>query len=62
MAKLTKHLTPALFAAEKSKLAHDVPVIAFHIKARYRDEVIAELESLQDENVLVGAANKDYVF
>ncbi|MEE9394115.1 MAG: 3',5'-cyclic-nucleotide phosphodiesterase [Planctomycetota bacterium] len=62
MAALTKHLTPELFALEKGKLQRDLPFIAFHIKARYRDEIVAELESLQDPMVQVGAANKDYDF
>lgn len=48
------HLTPRLFAGELAKLvSREVTVYAYHVKAPYRDEILAELEDLQDPRVRV---------
>src|SRR6185295_4918956 len=47
LAKKTKHLTPALFAAEWNKLRDDhVPVYAYHLKPPYCEEIARELRGL----------------
>ncbi len=46
LAKLSMHLTPALVAAELKKLRRTARVIILHVKARYQDEVTAELLAL----------------
>src|SRR5690606_8861393 len=46
LAQASKHLTPEIFLAEYQKLTHPVTVIAIHIKAAFREEVIRELKAL----------------
>ena len=46
LADAAKHLTPQQFARERGKIDADVPVLAVHLKARYRDQVAAELAAL----------------
>jgi ribonuclease BN (tRNA processing enzyme) len=62
LADVSKHLTPALFAAEVRKLKKQVAVIAVHIKARNRDEVVKELEELAIPGVEIGRFGKAYTF
>ncbi len=48
LSKQSKHLTPALFAAEWRKLQNDhVPVYAYHLKPPYKDQILHELHALQ---------------
>lgn len=47
LAEISKHLTPTGFAGELRKLKKDVPVYAIHIKARFFEQVVAELEALK---------------
>jgi ribonuclease BN (tRNA processing enzyme) len=46
LARVAKHLTPSLFAAEVRKLRPGVPVHVIHLKARYRDQAVRELAAL----------------
>lgn len=46
LAERAGHLTPRLFASELKKLKSPVRVIAVHVKARYHNQVVAELGSL----------------
>jgi ribonuclease BN (tRNA processing enzyme) len=62
LADVSKHLTPALFAAEVRKLKKQMAVIAVHIKARNRDEVVKELEELEIPGVEIGRFGKAYTF
>jgi ribonuclease BN (tRNA processing enzyme) len=54
LAKISKHLTPSLFAGEVRKLKHRPRVIAVHIKARFRAQVVDELEALRLPEVEIG--------
>src|SRR5262249_51364855 len=54
LADLSKHLTPVQFAAEIRKLKKPAAVIAVHIKARFRDQVIKELENLGISGLQIG--------
>ena len=47
LAVISKHLTPAMFAAEARKLPNQVPIVAVHIKPRTYDQVVAELNALE---------------
>lgn len=58
----SKHLTPKLFAAEAEKLPRQVPFYAVHIKPRYYDTVVAELNALNLKHVHVGTPGETYVF
>ena len=54
LAKISKHLTPALFAQEFRKLGRpDLPVYVYHVKPRFRQEVIRELEQLKIRHLTV---------
>ena len=46
LAGIAKHLTPRQFAAEVRKLRPPVPVYAIHLKARCREQLIGEIETL----------------
>ncbi|HEY1378232.1 MAG TPA: MBL fold metallo-hydrolase [Gemmataceae bacterium] len=53
LAGVAKHLTPRLFAAEVAKVRPGVPVYAVHLKARFRDRLLAELDALGLAHVTV---------
>jgi hypothetical protein len=43
LAKIAKHLTPALLAEEFAKLARpELPVYAYHLKTRFREQIRQE--------------------
>jgi cAMP phosphodiesterase len=47
LARMSKHLTPALFAQEFRKLDRDdITVYAYHLKPAYRDQILRELRAL----------------
>jgi ribonuclease BN (tRNA processing enzyme) len=47
LARMSKHLTPSLFAREIQKLGRpDVPVYAYHLKPAYKDQIMRELGQL----------------
>lgn len=47
LAVISKHLTPALLAKELQKLGRpDLPVYIYHLKPRFRQEIIGELGQL----------------
>jgi ribonuclease BN (tRNA processing enzyme) len=54
LAAVSRHLTPATFAGEVAKLRRPVPVIAVHLKPRYREQIVRELEALNLPQVEVG--------
>jgi ribonuclease BN (tRNA processing enzyme) len=60
LARISGHLTPALFAAEAAKIHRPCRLIAVHIKAAYRQRVIDELTALGIPGVEVGAAEAPY--
>jgi hypothetical protein len=62
LAVISKHLTPAMFAAEARKLGRQVPFIAVHVKSRFYDEVVAELHALKGLDVHVGEPGRTYEF
>ena len=62
LARASLHLTTDMFAGEVAKMPPNVKVIAIHIKVRYRDQVIRELEALRLPNLEIGECEKDYEF
>jgi ribonuclease BN (tRNA processing enzyme) len=62
LADISRHLTPSLFAAEIGKLKKSAAVIAVHIKARYRAEVVKELAALNIPNLEIGQLGRVYNF
>ena len=62
LAEKSAHLTPALFLGEYRKLERPVPVIAVHVKAAFRDEMLLELTSLGVPDLQIGSPRVPYVF
>ena len=62
LARVSKHLTPAMFAAEARKLPRPVPFIAVHIKPRFYDQVVAELNALAMPGLRIGRPGESYEF
>jgi ribonuclease BN (tRNA processing enzyme) len=62
LADISKHLTPKTFALEVAKLSRPVRIIAVHIKARFRAQVVAELQALGLPNLEIGRFDVPYVF
>ncbi len=62
LAVVSKHLTPAMFAAEVRKLPQSVPFIAVHIKPRFYDAVVNELRALGLPGIVVGDPGESYHF
>jgi ribonuclease BN (tRNA processing enzyme) len=62
LAAASKHLTPAMFGTEVRKLQRRALIVAVHIKARYRETIIRELQALDLPDLEVGQFEKAYVF
>jgi ribonuclease BN (tRNA processing enzyme) len=62
LANVSKHLTPATFAAEVAKLSRPVRVLVTHVKARFHDQVAAELQALNLPNVEIARCDTPYIF
>ncbi len=62
LAKISKHLTPNMFASELGKLNPHVQFIAVHIKPRFYDTVVSELGHLNLPNLRIGLPGESYDF
>lgn len=62
LADEAKHLIPTLFQEEYAKLGREVPVIVIHIKPRYYDTVVGELDELQLKDLAISQPNQTYRF
>jgi cAMP phosphodiesterase len=62
LAILSGHLTPAMFAAEARKLPGPVPFVAVHIKPRFYEQVVAELNELDMPGLRIGRPGETYEF
>jgi ribonuclease BN (tRNA processing enzyme) len=62
VAKASFHLTPEMFGREAAKLPPGVRVIAVHLKVRYRDQILSELEELGLPLLEIGECEREYVF
>ena len=62
IAEASLHLTPETFGREAAKLPAGVKIIAVHLKVRYRDEIIRELQALQLPLLEIGECEREYVF
>ena len=51
-----------MFGRETAKLERDVPIIAVHLKARFREETAAELSALGITGLEIGVGGKEYRF
>ena len=51
-----------MFRHEVAKMPSGIRVVAMHIKLRYREEVIRELNALGLPNLEIGVFEKEYDF
>jgi ribonuclease BN (tRNA processing enzyme) len=62
LAEVSLHMTPEMVSREIAKMPAGVTVVAVHIKVRYRDEVIRELNALGIPNLVIGECEQEYDF
>jgi ribonuclease BN (tRNA processing enzyme) len=62
LADVSKHLTPASLKREVAKMTRPTRVVIIHLKARYKDQVIAQLEALNLPSLEIGQAGTTYTF
>ena len=62
LAAVSRHLTPATFQGEVRKLHAATRLIAVHIKPRYREQVVRELQALGLPGLEIGVVGRDYEF
>jgi ribonuclease BN (tRNA processing enzyme) len=62
LADLSKHLTPASLAREAAKLTRPTRLIIIHLKARYKEQVIAQLQALGLAGLEIGQSGATYTF
>jgi ribonuclease BN (tRNA processing enzyme) len=62
LAKASLHLTAEMFAGEVAKMPRGTRVIAVHIKVRYREQVIRELEAIHLPKLEIGECTKNQEF
>lgn len=62
LAEVSKHLTPTLVGAELKKLTRPARVLIVHIKPRFQDQVIAELQALQNPSLEIAQFGVPYSF
>jgi ribonuclease BN (tRNA processing enzyme) len=62
LAEISFHLTPEMLAGEVGKMPPDIKVVVTHIKVRYRDEIVRELNALGLPQVAIGDCEKEYDF
>ena len=61
LAEVSRHFTPASLGQELKKLTHNgIDIMAVHLKAAYRDEIIAQLKALNIPNLSVMEPGKTY--
>jgi hypothetical protein len=56
------HLTPQAVEKELQKLDRDVPAYVYHLKPRYRQEILAELKRLRRPAVHILESGRLYRF
>jgi hypothetical protein len=62
VAEAALHLTPDTFGREAANIPPGVRIIAVHLKVRFREEIIRELQALQLPFLEIGECEREYVF
>jgi ribonuclease BN (tRNA processing enzyme) len=62
LATKAKHHTPRTLGEEMRKLRIPIPVFAYHIKARFREQVVKELRELGLPDLMIAEAERAYLF
>ncbi len=61
LAKIAKHMTPELIRREIDKLPADVPVMIFHVKPQFYDEIGDQLAEVSGSRITMLEQDKTYV-
>lgn len=62
LAEKSLHLTPEMFGEQVQRVKDGIPVIAVHLKVRFFDQIVAELNDLNLPNVEISKPDHEYVF
>jgi ribonuclease BN (tRNA processing enzyme) len=62
LAERAKHMTPALIRRELDKLPGDVPVLIYHVKPQFQDEIGDELGQIAGHRIMFLEQDKNYAF
>ena len=62
LADIARHMTPELIRRELDKMPADVPVLIFHVKPQFHDEVGEELGAVSGARITMIEQDKTYVF
>jgi cAMP phosphodiesterase len=62
LARVAEHHSPETLVAEMEKLRSDVAVYGVHLKAPYRDRIIAEVDKLSNPRLSIAEVGREYEF
>jgi ribonuclease BN (tRNA processing enzyme) len=62
LAEVAKHMTPDLIRRELDKLPADVPVLIYHVKPQFHDEIGEELGAIAGHRISFAEQDRTYAF
>lgn len=62
LARVSEHHSPETLMAEMNKLRSDITVYGVHLKAPYRDRIMAEVDMLNEPRLKIAEVGRDYEF
>ncbi len=62
LADVARHMTPELIRRELDKMPDDVPVMIFHVKPQFYDEIGEELGAVSEARITMLEQDKTYLF
>jgi ribonuclease BN (tRNA processing enzyme) len=62
LAEIARHMTPELIRRELDKLPADVPVLIFHVKPQFHDEIGEELGEVSGARITMLEQDRTYAF
>jgi ribonuclease BN (tRNA processing enzyme) len=62
LAEVARHMTPELIRRELDKMPADVPVLIFHVKPQFHDEIGDELGAVGGARITMAEQDKTYAF
>ena len=62
LAEVAKHMTPELIRRECDKFPSDVPVLIYHVKPQFQDEIGEELGRIAGHRIMFLEQDKNYAF
>jgi ribonuclease BN (tRNA processing enzyme) len=62
LADIARHMTPELIRRELDKMPDDVPVLIFHVKPQFHDEIGEELGAVSGARITMLEQDKSYLF